>query len=489
MIEEEGVRRERLLALRQEQVNPYPASATRTHTTADFSSAFDTLLSSQEPVTLVGRVLAIRKHGGMSFLVLEDAFGRVQIALKRDDLGTDRYQHFHDRYDRGDFVEIQGMAYVTSTKEPTVLARNFRMLTKTLLPLPEKWHGLSDTEIRYRKRYLDLASNPEVRHTFRVRAAVVKTIRDFLHEEGFLEVDTPILQTIPGGADARPFVTHHNALDTDLYLRIAPELFLKRCLVGGFERVFEIARCFRNEGISFQHNPEFTQVEAYLGYGTIEDLMDHLERLLSAVVKAATGGNSTVTHDGDVLDFTPPFARKTFFDLVLAETGLDLSELETEDKLRAAMMKKKMDVEGVIGYGELADLLYKTAVRPKIIQPTFVTEYPAAMKPLAKRTEHDPHRSANVQLVVKGMEVVNGFNELNDPLEQEMRFKEQEALRERGSEAAQRIDEDYLEALKVGMPPAAGYGMGIDRLCTLLTNTHNIKEVILFPTLKPEDET
>ncbi len=485
MIEEEGARRARLADLRAKGINPYPTSAVRTHTTAQFNAVFRDLVDSQQPLTLVGRMLAVRKHGGMTFVSLEDDFGGTQIALKRDDIGEERYQFFHDHFDHGDFIEVRGVAYLTKTEEPTVLVSEVRLLTKTLLPLPEKWHGLSDTEVRYRKRYLDMASNPTVREVFKMRSRVVHAVRTFLHDEGFMEVETPILQPLAGGAEARPFVTHHNALDADLYLRIAPELYLKRCMVGGFEKVFELARCFRNEGISFQHNPEFTQVECYSAYTDRDQMIDHLEGLLMACVKAATGGAMQITHGEDLLDFSK-IARASFYDLVLKDTGINLSVANTEEALRAEMKRCQINEEGIVGFGELCDEVWKKRVRVNIIQPTFVFEYPSAMKPLAKRSKDDPEKAENVQLLVKGMEVINGWSELNDPLEQLERFEEQEAFREQGSEDAHRVDHDYIEALKIGMPPAAGYGMGIDRLCAILSGNHSIKEVILFPTLKPE---
>lgn len=477
----------RLTVIRDAGINPYPAEGKRTHTAEQFVAVFRDLLKSEQSVTVVGRILIIRKHGGMTFLSLEDGTGRIQIAVKKDDIGEAAYQEFHSRFDRGDFLQVTGVAYLTKTEEPTVLAQSYHLLSKALLPLPEKFHGLTDTEVRYRKRYLDLASNPEVRHIFKMRAAVVRAIREELNDEGFMEVDTPILQPIAGGAEAKPFVTHHNALNMDMYLRIAPELYLKRLLVGGFEKVFEIARCFRNEGISFQHNPEFTQVEGYIAYAGLEELIDHLERLVSACVKAATGGETKVKSEEDVLDFSSPIPRAEFYDLVLSKTGIDLHEHNTEESLRQEMKKHHFEEEGIVGFGGLADELWKKEVRPSIVQPTFVMHYPAAMKPLAKRSADDAELSSNVQMVVKGQEILNAFSELNDPLEQRERFMEQEQLRERGREEAFSIDEDYLEALETAMPPAAGYGMGIDRLCAILAGTHNIKEVILFPTLKNEE--
>lgn len=488
MIPEEVVRRERLHALREKGVDPYPRSSNRSHTAKEVFDQFDNLDQQKTSISVAGRIRAIRKHGGLSFVRLKDASGEIQIVLHRDEIGVDAYQEFHHFADIGDFYQFAGKTFVTKRGEKSIDAESYILLTKSLLPLPEKWHGLTDAETRYRKRYLDLISNEQVFELFKIRSAVVHAMRTFYHEEGFMEVETPILQPQAGGAEAKPFITHHNALDTDLFLRIAPELYLKRCLVGGYEKVFEIARCFRNEGISFQHNPEFTQVECYWAYADRDMMIDHLERLISRIVAEVTGGGTSLEHEKDVLDFSMPLKRMYFYDLVEKETGINLSDITSEDELRQVMDEKGMQTEGIIGMGELTDEIWKRHVRPNIVQPTFVLDYPAAMKPLAKRNPDAPERSSNVQLLVKGMEVLNGFDELNDPLEQEARFLEQEALRERGSEEAHSVDHDYLEALKIGMPPAAGYGIGIDRITTLLTNVHNIKEVILFPTLKPKNE-
>lgn len=490
MIPEEIARRERLKAIHS-GTEPYPRNAQRTHHAREVLEQFESLKKSATEFFVAGRVRAIRKHGGLTFVRLEDESGIIQVVLHRDVIGAELYTGFHEQADVGDFYSFGGMAFHTKRGEPSVDAKKYTLLTKSLLPLPEKWHGLADTEIRYRKRYLDLIANESVRNIFKIRSKIVSEMRRFYEDEHFMEVETPILQPQAGGAEARPFVTHHNALDADLYLRIAPELYLKRLLVGGFERVFEIARCFRNEGISFQHNPEFTQVECYWAYANREMMIDHIERLMTRIIESVTGGSRTVEHDGVMLNFEGPLPRMEFYDLVLKETGIDLTELTNEDALRSAMEKQNIKTEGIIGFGGLADEIWKKRVRPSIIQPTFVLNYPAAMKPLAKRNPENREQSSNVQLLIKGMEVMNGFDELNDPLEQEARFKEQEALKERGSEEAQGVDLDYLEALKIGMPPAAGYGIGIDRLCTLLTSVHNIKEVILFPTLKrtnPESE-
>ena len=486
MIQEERDRRERLDAIRNGGVDPYPSTVHRSHTIAETLAQFEDFESEKREITLCGRLTAIRRHGGITFLRLKDASAEIQVVLHRDSIGEEDYSRFHKQADVGDFFEFHGGVMVTKNGEQSLLTTSYRILSKTLLPLPEKWHGLTDIEIRYRQRYLDLLSNPTTMNNAKARSRMLSAMREFLEKEGFTEVETPILQAIPGGANAKPFITYHNSLHAEFYLRIAPELYLKRLIVGGFEKIFEVARCFRNEGISPQHNPEFTQIEAYFAYANIEMLTNHLEKLFQVAVRAVTGGQLVVTVGGEQISFAN-IPRQTFHDLILSASEIDLDIVKTEESLRQALKQKGIFADNIIGYGELADHLYKTAVRPKIIQPIFVTDYPSDMKPLAKRRENNLHYSASVQLVVLGMEMCNAFNELNDPEEQEMRFREQETLRARGSEDAQRIDEDYLTALKHGLPPTAGYGVGIDRLAALLTNSNNLKEVILFPTLKPTE--
>jgi lysyl-tRNA synthetase class 2 len=490
MLEEEIVRREKAAKLREAGIDPYPPATARDATCAEAVSRFDAWSAEGKSVTLAGRLRSIRAHGGAAFADLTDESGKLQLHLKSDVLGEDGFALFASMIDLGDFIEASGTLFVTKRGEKTLEVRSWKPLAKALLPIPEKWHGLSDVEVRYRKRHLDLIASEEVRNLFRTRSRVVQAIREVLHREGFMEVETPILQTQAGGASARPFVTHHNALDMDLQLRIAPELHLKRLIVGGFEKVFEVARCFRNEGISFQHNPEFTQVEFYWAYATYEDLMALTERLVGEIVAKALG-RTTVERDGVTLDFSGPFPRRTFYDLVKEGTGIDLATVRTEADLKDTIAEKKLklDLDAAVGYGELVDLLYKTYVRPGIIQPTFVIDYPAEMIPLAKRKPDQSDRIATVQLLVQGIEVTKAYNELNDPLEQEARFAEEAKKREAGSGEAMPADADFVEALKYGMPPTAGFGMGIDRLTALLTGAHSIKEVILFPTLRPEQET
>ncbi len=489
MLEEEIVRREKVAKLRETGIDPYPPSTARDATCAEAVSRFDAWSAEGKVLTLAGRLRSIRAHGGAAFADLTDESGKLQLHIKSDLIGEDAFALFASMIDLGDFIEASGTLFVTKRGEKTLEVKSWKPLAKALLPLPEKWHGLSDVEVRYRKRHLDLVANEEVRNLFRTRSRIVQAIREVLHREGFMEVETPILQTQAGGASARPFVTHHNALDLDLQLRIAPELHLKRLIVGGFEKVFEVARCFRNEGISFQHNPEFTQVEFYWAYATYEDLMALTERMVSEIVTKALG-RTTVERDGVTLDFSGPFPRRTFYDLVKEGTGIDLAKVRTEADLKDAMEEKKLkiDLDGLYGYGETVDALYKAYVRPHIVQPTFVIDYPAEMIPLAKRKPDQPDRIATVQLLVQGIEVTKAYNELNDPLEQEARFAEEAKKKEAGSGEAMPADADFVEALKYGMPPTAGFGMGIDRLTALLTGAHSIKEVILFPTLRPEQE-
>lgn len=488
MLDEAAVRLEKLEKLKKQGQDPYPSKTRRTAMCDEALSHFDEWSTEGKEIVLAGRVRAVREHGGASFIDLEDESERIQLHLKKDELGAESYDRLLETIDHGDFIEADGTLFLTKRGQKTLAVTAWNILSKALLPLPAKWHGLSDIELRYRKRYLDLLANPEVRDIFKKRSLIVKTIREFLDGRGFMEVETPILQTIAGGASARPFVTHHNTLDMDLYLRIAPELFLKRLVVGGFEKVYEIARCFRNEGISFQHNPEFTQVEFYWAYADYEDLMKLTEELVVEIVKAVTGGKTTVERDGTELDFTPPFPRRKFYEIVKEETGIDLEKASDEASLLQAIKDSnlKVDTEDLVGYGEMVDQLYKDYVRPNIIQPTFVIDYPAEMIPLAKRKADEPKKIATMQLLAQGIEINKAYNELNDPLDQEARFREEEEKKGKGSEEAMDTDADFVEALKYGMPPTAGFGMGIDRLAALLTGSHSIKEVILFPTMKRE---
>lgn len=488
MTEEEAARQARMQILRQNGINPYPAKSEPTQTVGNYLKNFEKLKKDLIVETLVGRIITLRKHGGLTFLTVEDGTDRIQFVIRKDGVGEEAYKFFHQTMDMGDFIQASGTAFVTRKEEKSFDVHNYKIIAKTLLPMPEKWHGLSDVEVRYRQRYLDLLANPSVRNIFKVRSVIIKTIRDFLDNKDFLEVETPVLQVIPGGANAEPFITHHNALDADLYLRIAPELYLKRCVVGGFNRVYEVARCFRNEGIDHSHNPEFTQIEGYIAYFDYEQLMDMLEGMLKEVIEAVGLDLAKVPFKEYELNFKDDWKRITFRDAMLHYANLDIESITDREMASKVAIAHGVPVETKQGLGTIIDNIYKHLVRPKIVQPTFIYDYPAQLSPLAKKKSDDPRYVEMFQLVYGGGEEnMKSFSELNDPLDQEARFNEQKEARLAGDEEAQFADDDYVTALKHGLPPTAGFGIGIDRLTALLTNSHNIKEVILFPTLRPKD--
>ncbi len=489
MTREEQDRLTRLQSLQKANVNAYPDNVERTHLVSEALATFSALEQSAEVVVIAGRAMAIRDIGALTFLRIQDDSGVMQAVLRQADLET-AYDFFLAHADVGDILEATGRAFVTKTGEKSVLVTSIRILSKALKPLPEKWHGLSDVETRYRERELDLIVNAAVRERFRIRSKVVSGLRAYLDTRGFLEVETPILQPIPGGASARPFITHHNALGADFYLRIAPELYLKRLVVGGFEKIYEIGRCFRNEGIDYSHNPEFTMLELYWAYANKDSFITFLEDLLTTVIAESLGtlkvpGTDTVKE----IDFTGPWPRKTFREAILESSGIDIDTVTNVKELIVEVKKAKVkiDFKKCVGLGEHLDELWKKTARPNLDGPIWIYDYPVDLKPLAKQHPIDKTKSSTVQLVIQGAEVVNAYyHELNDPIDQRARFVAQEQLREEGSEEAQHLDEAFLSAIEHALPPTSGVGIGIDRLVAFLTGAPNLKEVILFPTLKPE---
>lgn len=460
----------------------YPGETKRSHTCSQAIEDFSKLSRSKKEIILAGRIISLREHGGLVFCNIEDGFGEIQVLFKKDRLGEKNYEFFLNNFDIGDFIEIRGTLFKTKKGEKTLETADYKILAKSLLPLPEKWHGLKDVEERYRKRCLDLIFNKEVKEKFKLRSKIIKEIREFLDKEGFLEVETPILQPIYGGAKAKPFKTHLNALDIDLYLRISPELYLKRLLVGGFERVYEIGKCFRNEGIDKAHNPDFTMLEFYQAYTDYKELMKFTEKMFSTLIKSLFG-SLKIKYEGKEINFKPPWLRIEFNQLIKKYTKINLDEIHIRALKKEA---KKLGIEPKGEKAEIADDIYKKVCRSKIWQPTFILHHPAGAFPLAKSLKKNPIKTANFQLVAAGIELINAFSELNDPTEQKKRFEEQEKIFKAGFEEAQRMDKDFIEALKYGMPPAAGFGMGIDRLTALLTDSHSLREVILFPTMRPK---
>lgn len=438
--------------------------------------------------TIAGRIMAVRSFGKSIFMHLEDGKGRLQIYLQQNQMGKEDYA-LAKKLDIGDIVRVSGALFRTRTDELTILVKELVLLTKNLRPLPEKYHGLKDVETRYRQRYVDLIVNPSVREAFQKRAKIVQTVRNFLTERGFLEVETPMMQAVPGGATAKPFKTFHNALSMDLYLRIAPELYLKRLLVGSFERVFELNRNFRNEGISTQHNPEFTMLEFYQAYATYEDMMRLTEELTVAVASAVNGGELVVEYQGDRIDLTPPWRIYRLADSLVEIGGISREAVEDPAKTAEAARALGLSVEKFEGHGKLLTKIFDLTVEPKLIQPTFITHYPLEVSPLSRRSNSDPSLTDRFELFIAGREMANAFSELNDPRDQKERFMRQLQARQAGDEEAHMMDEDYIRALEYGMPPAAGEGIGIDRLVMLFTDSPSIRDVILFPHLKPEKKT
>ncbi len=482
-------RRAKLDELRNEGINPFANDFRITHTAAEVHAAHvdhdsEALAECTTSYALAGRIMARRDFGKAAFLQLQDRSGRCQVYVAQEQLGEATFALYR-KLDIGDIVGITGTPFRTKTGELSLRAASLQLLTKSLLPLPEKWHGLTDIETRYRQRYLDLIVNPEVREVFRKRSRIVSTIRDYMVANDFHEVETPMMQPLAGGATARPFVTHHNALDMTLYLRIAPELYLKRLVVGGFERVFEINRNFRNEGISIRHNPEFTMMEFYQAYATYEDLMNFTEKLICHVAQEVLD-TLVISYGGKEVDLTPPWERLTVREAIVKYGKIDPQLLDDHAALLTVAKQLEIDVEPNVGHGKLLTEIFEAVAEPHLWQPTFITQYPTEVSPLSRKNDNNPEYVDRFELYIVGRELANAFSELNDPIDQKERFLAQLAEKEAGDEEAHAMDEDYIRALEYGLPPTAGEGIGIDRLVMLLTDSASIRDVILFPQLRPE---
>ncbi len=480
-------RRRKVDQLWESGVNPYPNDFRPQHTAADLHAAYGAIETIEaEPPTFVvaGRIMARRSFGKAAFIQVQDRTGRMQLYVRKDSIGDESFANF-ETFDIGDIIGAVGVPFRTKTGELSLHLSEIRLLAKSLLPLPEKFHGLTDVETRYRQRYLDLIVNPEVREVFFKRSRIINLIREYMSASGFLEVETPMMQPIPGGATARPFVTHHNALDMELFLRIAPELYLKRLVVGGFEKVFEINRNFRNEGISVRHNPEFTMMEFYQAYATFAELMDFTEELLCHVTEQVLG-SLDFSYQGVPISFQRPWQRLTVTEAILAYGDIDAKSLADRDLAYAYAQQLGLELPAEIGYGKLLIEIFEEVAETKLIQPTFITAYPTEVSPLSRKSDHDPNFVDRFEFYCAGREMANAFSELNDPVDQKERFLAQVAAKASGDEEAHYMDEDYIRALEYGMPPTAGEGIGIDRLVMLLTDSPSIRDVILFPQLRKE---
>ena len=489
-----AIRRQKLQKLKEMGINPYPNRSKRTHKIKELWENKDKFIQSEQKIVVTGRLTGMRRQGKVGFGNISDESGRIQIFVRKDNVGEDNYEVFK-LLDLGDFVEVEGNCFITKMGEYSVRAKEVTILGKSLRPLPtvkekvvdgktQRFDEFSDIELRYRKRYLDLLLNPESKDNFIIRAKIIKDIRNFLNSRDFIEVETPILQPLYGGAHARPFITHHNTLDIDLYLRIALELYHKRLIVGGFERVYEIGKNFRNEGMSRTHNPEFSMVELYQAYSDYNDMMDLTEDMILHIAREVFKSEKINFHDTEIL-LKKPWRRASMLDLIKEETGFDASDFDFE-KIKAFCDKHKIEIPTAAGPGKLIEEIFGKFVEPKLIQPTFVIDFPKEVSPLAKEKPGNPELTERFELFINGNEYGNAFTELNDPLDQRERLEAQAKLRERGDTEANVVDEDFLEALEYGMPPTGGLGIGIDRLVMLFTGNTSIKEVIFFPQMKPE---
>ena len=477
------IRREKLDELRKEGKDPFAITKyDRTETAGQIKANYDEY--EEKDVSVAGRIIAKRIMGKASFCTIQDSDEKIQSYVSINDLGEESYKAFKT-YDIGDFIGIKGFVFKTRTGEISVHAKEVTLLSKSLRPLPEKFHGLKDPDLRYRQRYVDLIVNPEVKKTFEIRSKIVKEIRNILDEKGYLEVDTPMLNTISGGATAKPFITHHNALNIDMYLRIATELNLKRLIVGGYDKVYEMGRIFRNEGMDIRHNPEFTSIELYAAYQDYNDMMDITEELFSEVAKRVLG-TTKITYQGQDIDLTPKFKRITMIDSIKEVTGIDFNNINTDEEAVALAKEKGIEIPDKTKEtrGDVISLFFDEYVEKTLIQPTFIYDYPVEISPLAKRKQADPRLTERFEIFIGGREYGNAFSELNDPIDQYERFKKQVEARNAGDEEAGMMDEDFIQALEYGMPPTGGLGIGIDRLVMFLTEQTSIREVLLFPHMK-----
>ncbi len=478
-------RRDKVLELKANGIDPFGHKFLTEYSNKEIKDKFDELQGKE--VKAKGRVMAIRGHGKAAFVVIKDFSGEIQLYFRYDNLGEEKYKFFKKNIDIGDIIGVKGTLFKTHTGEITVEVKDFELLSKAIRVLPEKWHGLKDPEARYRKRYLDLISNKDTMEIFKKRSLAIDEVRRFLKERGFFEVETPMLQPIPGGATARPFVTHYNALDQDMYLRIAPELYLKRLIIGGFEKIFELNRNFRNEGISTKHNPEFTMMEVYWAYADYHEMMKLTEDLIHSVALAATSSDKVI-FKGNEISLKPPFARVKFTDAFKEYTGYAMEELRDSTRAKEILEKLGIKMNKPLTFGNAVNEIFDKKVEIHFIQPTFVYDYPIEISPLAKRSKENPDIVERFELFIGGMELANAFSELNDPIDQFERFKKQAEAKAHGEEETHVMDIDYVEAMEYGLPPTGGLGIGIDRLVMLLTGKDSIREVILFPQLKKKSD-
>lgn len=478
------IRRNKLKELKNSGKDPFKTvSFDIDSSTIEIKNNFEKMEGSE--VSIAGRIMSKREMGKVSFVDIQDRYGRIQLFVKIDEIGEENYENFK-KLDIGDIIGVKGSVFRTRMGEISIRTATIKLLAKSLQPLPEKWHGLKDVDLRYRQRYLDLIVNPGVKDTFIKRSKIIRSMRRFLDDRGFIEVETPILNVIPGGGAAKPFATYHNALDMQLYLRIAPELYLKRLIIGGFEKVYEIGRLFRNEGISIKHNPEFTSMEVYQAYTDYKGMMELTEQMLSHIIMEVCG-SLEIEYQGIRLDFTLPWKRITMIDAVKEYCGVDFNTIEDDLQATGVLKEKGINTDKTVKKGEALNMLFEKYAEEHLVQPTFVLDYPVEISPLAKRKADAPELTERFELFITGKEIGNAFTELNDPDDQKERFLQQALKREEGDEEAHMMDEDYLLSLEYGMPPTGGLGIGIDRLVMILTNSPSIRDVLLFPTMKPKN--